>query len=64
MLRIKDDVDLKELEKFGFKKNIRKQKYTREFINIDVVVAIQEYQYFNKTNILFFKNYYGIQLHI
>lgn len=31
MLKIKDNVDLKELEKFGFIKNLRKQRYERNF---------------------------------
>ena len=31
MLKIKDNIELKELEKFGFEKNIRKQRYERTF---------------------------------
>lgn len=31
MLKIKDNVSLKELEKLGFKKNIKKQRYERIF---------------------------------
>ena len=37
MLKIKDDVDLKELEKFGFKfmKCDNKQYYTKQFVDDD-----------------------------
>ena len=31
MLKIKDNFDLKELEKFGFIKNLRKQRYERTY---------------------------------
>ena len=31
MLKIKDNVDLTELKKLGFEKNIRKQRYERTF---------------------------------
>ena len=31
MFKIKGNIDLKELEKFGFEKNIRKQRYERTF---------------------------------
>lgn len=44
MLKIKDNVDLKELEKFGFKYIVEKYKsyiYINKFIEIDIFLDLE-----------------------
>ena len=44
MLKIKDDVELKELEKFGFKYIVEKYKsyiYINKFIEIDIFLDLE-----------------------
>lgn len=40
MLKIKDNVDLKELEKFGFKKHLELSYFTEDFKEIECYVSV------------------------
>ena len=65
MLKIKDDVDLKELEKFGFKPKYDEntgelKEYYKEFVDDDIRHYTKEtIKFYIKKEKRFFKTYYS-----